>query len=218
VALCSNSAFLCIDLKSLMSTKPQTAVFVVDDDEAVRRSLLMLLFPQGLAVQGFESGEDFLAAVDPQQPGCVILDLRMNGLSGLQVFERLREARSPQVVLFLSGHGDIPTALDAVKRGAFDWVVKPDTEQLLAKLPLAMAEAGERAQAQAQWAGLTPREREVARLVALGWSNKAIARGLVPECSPRSVETHRANLFAKLAMANDNELGRWMERFAPVLA
>ena len=201
-----------------MATRIQS-VFVVDDDEAVRRSIVMLLFPQGLAVQGFASGEEFLASVDPQQSGCVILDLRMGmGLSGLQVFERLRELHSPLVVVFLSGHGDIPTALDAVKRGAFDWIVKPDTEALLAKLPLALTEAGERALARALWAQLTPREREVARWVALGWSNKAIARALVPECSPRSVETHRAHLFGKLAMANDNELGRWLERFSGLLA
>lgn len=201
-----------------MTLRTQPAVFVVDDDEAVRRSLLMLLFPQGLAVRGFASGEDFLAAVDPQQPGCVILDLRLGGLSGLEVADRLREARSPQVVLFLSGHGDIPTALEAVKRGAFGWVVKPETEQLLTQLGPALEEAQARAGAQAQWLRLTPREREVARLVALGWSNKAIARALVPECSPRSVETHRAHLFAKLALDNDNELGRWMARYEAVLA
>ncbi|MEK8046299.1 response regulator transcription factor [Ideonella margarita] len=198
--------------------KPQPPVYVVDDDEAVRRSLLMLLFPQGLAVQGFASGEDFLAGVDLQQPACVVLDLRMGGLSGLQVFERMRQVRSPQVVLFLSGHGDIPMALDAVRQGAFDWVVKPDTAVLLAKLPLALAEAGERGDALALWAQLTPREREVARHVAVGASNKAIARTLVPECSPRSVETHRANLFAKLGVANDNALGRWMARFESMLA
>jgi len=191
---------------------PQPPVYVVDDDEAVRRSLLMLLFPQGLAVQGFASGEDFLAGVDVQQPACVVLDLRMSGISGLQVLERLRAARSPQVVLFLSGHGDIPMALEAARQGAFDWVVKPDTAVLLAKLPLACAEAAERGHAQTLWAQLTPREREVARWVPLGESNKAIARALVPECSPRSVETHRANVFAKLGVANDNALGRWVAR------
>lgn len=201
----------------VVSPKFQPPVYVVDDDEAMRRSLAMLLFSQGLAVQGFESGEDFLAAVEPQQTGCVILDLRLGGMSGLQVFEALCAARSPLVVLFLSGHGDIPTALAAVKRGAFDWVVKPDAQELLAKLPLALAEAVERAQARTLWAGLTPREREVARWVALGWSNKAIARAVVPECSPRSVETHRANLFAKLGAANDNELGRWLGRFEAIL-
>ncbi|MEY2844429.1 MAG: hypothetical protein RI920_2466, partial [Pseudomonadota bacterium] len=102
-------------------------------------------------------------------------------------------------------------------QGAFDWVVKPDTAVLLAKLPLALTESVERGRAQALWAQLTPREREVARWVALGESNKAIARALVPECSPRSVETHRANLFAKLGVVNDNALGRWMTRFAALL-
>lgn len=200
-----------------MNARCSPSVFVVDDDDAVLRSLLLLLFPRGLAVQGFASGEDFLAKVDPHSCACVILDLRMAGMSGLQVLERLQACHSPQVVLFLSGHGDIPTALDAVKRGAFDWVVKPDTSQLLEKLPLALAEASARFHAQQLWMGLTPREREVARCVALGWSNKAIARALQPECSPRSVETHRASLFAKLETANDNTLGRWMTRFAPVL-
>jgi FixJ family two-component response regulator len=185
-------------------------LYVVDDDEALRRSLLMLLFSQGLAVQAFASGEAFLAAVDMRQPGCVILDLRMTGMSGLTVFERLLAEHSPLVTLFLSAHGDIPTALEAVRRGAYDWVEKPDTEQLLDKLPAAIAQARARAQVMRMWADLTPREREVARLVGLGQPNKEIARVLVPSCSPRSVETHRANIFSKLQCANDNELGRWL--------
>jgi FixJ family two-component response regulator len=105
-------------------------------------------------------------------------------------------------------------ALEAVRLGAFDWVVKPDTQQLLDKLPLALAEAQARAEALTRWRELTPREREVARQVGLGQSNKEIARRLVPACSPRSVETHRASLFAKLSLANDNELGRWLTRHA----
>ncbi|WP_198117590.1 response regulator transcription factor [Massilia rhizosphaerae] len=185
-------------------------LYVVDDDEALRRSLLLLLFSQGLAVQAFESGEAFLDAVDMRQPGCVILDLRLGGTSGLAVFDRLRAAHSPLVTLFLSGHGDIPTALEAVRQGAYDWVEKPDTRHLLDKLPAAIAEARERALALRLWAELTPREREVARLVGLGQPNKEIARVLVPPCGPRSVETHRANIFSKLQCANDNELGRWL--------
>ena len=185
-------------------------LYVVDDDEALRRSLLLLLFSQGLAVQAFESGEAFLDAVDMRQPGCVILDLRLGGMSGLAVFERLRAAHSPLVTMFLSGHGDIPTALEAVRQGAWDWVEKPDTDRLLDKLPAAIAEARARAQALRLWAELTPREREVARLVGLGQPNKEIARLLVPPCGPRSVETHRANIFSKLQCANDNELGRWL--------
>jgi len=185
-------------------------LYVVDDDEALRRSLLLLLFSQGLAVQAFESGEAFLDAVDMRQPGCVILDLRLGGMSGLAVFERLRAAHSPLVTMFLSGHGDIPTALEAVRQGAWDWVEKPDTGRLLDKLPAAIDEARARANALRLWAELTPREREVARLVGLGQPNKEIARLLVPPCGPRSVETHRANIFSKLQCANDNELGRWL--------
>jgi two-component system response regulator TtrR len=189
-------------------------LYVVDDDEALRRSLLLLLFSQDMAVRGFESGETFLQALDSQQVGCVILDLRMGGMSGLAVLEQLRMRQSPLVVVFLSGHGTIPMALEAVRLGAFDWVVKPDTQQLLDKLPLALAEAQARAEALTRWRELTPREREVARQVGLGQPNKEIARRLVPACSPRSVETHRASLFAKLGLANDNELGRWLTRNA----
>jgi FixJ family two-component response regulator len=189
-------------------------LYVVDDDEALRRSILLLLFAQGLAVQAFDSGEAFLAAVDPQQPGVVILDLRMGGMNGLAVFDRLRSEHSPLVTLFVSGHGDIATALEAVRQGAFDWVVKPDTQRLLDKLPAAIAEARARGQAHRLWAQLTRREREVARLVGLGQPNKEIARVLVPPCGPRSVETHRSNIFHKLQCANDNELGRWLAAHA----
>jgi two-component system response regulator DctR len=189
-------------------------LYVVDDDEALRRSLLLLLFSQGMAVQGFDSGEAFLQVLDSRQVGCVILDLRMGGMSGLAVLEQLRMRQSPLVVVFLSGHGTIPMALEAVRLGAFDWVVKPDTQQLLEKLPLALAEAQARSEALTRWHDLTPREREVARQVGLGQSNKEIARILIPACSPRSVETHRASLFAKLGLANDNELGRWLTRNA----
>lgn len=192
-----------------MKDMPLT-LFVVDDDEALRRSLLLLLFSQGLAVQAFASGEAFLQAIDLRQPGCLILDLRLGGMSGLSVFEHLLAEHSPLVTLFLSAHGDIPTALEAVRRGAYDWVEKPDTQQLLDKLPAAIALARARAQALRQWAELTPREREVARLVGLGQPNKEIARVLVPPCGHRSVETHRANIFSKLQCANDNELGRWL--------
>lgn len=185
-------------------------LYVVDDDEALRRSLMLLLFSQGLPIQSFDSGEAFLQTVDLAQPGCVIMDLRLGGVSGLEVLERLRIARCPLVTLFLSGHGDIPTALEAVRHGAYDWVVKPDTQQLLTKLPLALDEARRRSTALHRWTELTPREREVAHLVGLGQANKEIARLLTPPCSPRSVETHRANIFSKLDVANDNELGRWL--------
>lgn len=190
-------------------------LYVVDDDEAVRRSLMMLLFASGQPVQAFASGEAFLQGLNPQQAGCVILDLRMGqGLSGLEVFDQLLALRSPLVVLFLSGHGEISMAIEAVKKSAFDWVVKPNTAELLAKLPQALEAAQSRADALARWTLLTPREREVARHVALGTPNKEVARLLDPPCSHRSVESHRAHLFAKLGFANDNELGRWLQRHA----
>lgn len=185
-------------------------LYIVDDDEAIRRSLEMLLHAQGLPVRAFDSGEAFLEAADLRRPGCVILDLRLGGINGLAVFERLLAAHSPLVTLFLSAHGDIPTALEAVRRGAFDWVEKPDTQQLLDKLPAALGAARARAHALQMWNALTPREREVARFVGLGQPNKEIARALVPPCSPRSVEVHRASIFSKLQCANDNALGRWL--------
>lgn len=185
-------------------------LYVVDDDEALRRSLLLLMMSQGLAVRAFDSGEAFLDAVDVRQPGVAVLDLRMGGMSGLAVLDHLGRHHSPLVTLFLSGHGDIPTALEAVRGGAYDWIEKPDTYRLLDKLPAAIALARARGQAQRLWGELTPREREVARLVGLGQPNKSIARVLVPPCGPRSVETHRANIFSKLQCSNDNDLGRWL--------
>ncbi len=189
-------------------------LYVVDDDEALRRSLHMLLFSQGLPVQTFESGESFLATVDNRKPGCVVLDLRMAGISGLSVLEELKLRHSPLVSLFLSGHGDIPTALEAVRLGAYDWIVKPDVEQLLEKLPGAIAEANARMNALHLWNELTVREREVARLVCLGLTNKDIARQLVPPAGPRTVETHRSHIFDKLSLANANELSRWLSLYS----
>ena len=188
-------------------------LYVVDDDEALRRSLHMLLFSQGLPVQTFESGESFLATVDHRKPGCVVLDLRMAGISGLSVLEELKLRHSPLVTLFLSGHGDIPTALEAVRLGAYDWIVKPDVEQLLKKLPGAIDEAYARMQALQRWSELTVREREVARLVSLGYSNKDIARQLIPPTGPRTVETHRSHIFDKLNLGNANELSRWLTSY-----
>jgi FixJ family two-component response regulator len=191
---------------------------VVDDDEAVRRSLGLLLLSRGHAVQTFASGEDFLANADLQRSGCVILDLRMGGLSGLEVFETLRQRASPLVVLFLSGHGDIPNAVQAVQNGAFGWLEKPcHDDRLLEMIDQALARARSLASrrraahgAKELWQRLTAREKQVAPLVAEGLPNKVIARDLVPPCGHRAVETHRAHIFAKLEVANSHELHRFM--------
>jgi two-component system, LuxR family, response regulator TtrR len=197
-------------------------LYVVDDDEAVRRSLGLLLLSRGYAVQTFASGETFLAAIRPQDGGCVILDLRMVGISGLQVFDELRLRSSPLVVLFLSGNGDISTAVDAVQRGAFGWLEKPCSEDtLLEKVKLALTRAADVAamadaqhKAQTLWDKLTEREQEVARRVANGDSNKEIARTLLPPCEPRTVETHRAKAYAKLGLSNPTELDRFIRDHA----
>lgn len=195
----------------------QRPLYVVDDDDAVHRSLGLLLLSRGHAVQTFDSGEAFLAAVDLKRAGCVILDLRMGGMSGLQVFEQLRARQSPMVVLFLSGHGDIPTAVDAVQKGAFGWLEKPcNDEQLLTSVHSALQKAAELAvkqqhqqEAQTRWERLTPREKQIARQVAEGKPNKRIALDLAP-LELRTVETHRAHVFAKLGVANSNELDRFL--------
>ncbi|WP_418145919.1 response regulator [Variovorax paradoxus] len=190
---------------------------IVDDDEAVRRSLGLLLLSRGHAVQAFAAGEAFLAGADLQRPGCVVLDLRMEGMSGLQVFDALRAQDSPLVVIFLSGHGDIPMAVEAVQNGAFGWLEKPcSDERLLESIAKALQKAEEiavrrqaRQAAEALWAKLTPREMQVARLVAQGLPNKRIALELAP-LEQRTVETHRAHVFAKLGLSNSHELDRFL--------
>ncbi len=198
---------------------PNLNIYIVDDDEDVRRSLVMLLHPQGHAIQSFESGEAFLAKVDvARQPGCVVLDLRMQGMSGIEVFDQLLARRSPLVVLFLSGHGDIPLALEQVKKGACDWITKPSTPQVLAKLGPAMALAAQRGHDHRHWEQLTPREREVVPVLAQGLSSKEIARSLVPEVGFRVVDGYRARIFEKLVVANAAELHGWVARNAWLLS
>ena len=194
--------------------RQRLSIFVVDDDEALRRSLVMLLVSLGHGVQAFSSGEAFLDAVDPKTTGCVILDLRMPGMNGAEVFDRLRRHHSPLVVVFLSGHGDIPTALEQCRKGAFGWIEKPHTDALQRTVHSALENAAIRATAQLQWASLTEREMEVAPWVARGQQNKEIARLLVPSCGYRVVEHHRANVYVKLGVSNAAELRGWMSQHA----
>jgi FixJ family two-component response regulator len=200
-------------------TQDSLLIYVVDDDESVRRSYGMLLLARGYTVRLFDSGENFLSSVGPQSHGCVILDLRLGGMSGLEVFQELGKRASSLVVLFLSGHGDIPTAVQAVQTGAFGWLEKPcDEDELIGQLRGALAEAGRRsealratAQGRALWSTLTEREQEVALLVAEGKSSKEIARVLsarkpAAPLTHRTVETHRGRLFEKLSVTNSNAL------------
>ena len=198
-----------------MNTK-NLDIYVVDDDEAVRVSLLSKLGLRGNRVQVFRSGEDFLATADLERGGCVILDLRMSpGMSGEDVFDELLRRQSPLVVLFLSGHGTISMAVDATKRGAFGWVEKPFSENLMEKIDGALVEAaklaaehGPRQEACAKWGNLTEREKEVARLVAKGLVNKNISKEL--NCKVRTIEGHRAKGFSKLGLSSTPELDRFI--------
>lgn len=192
---------------------PRLNIYIVDDDEDVRRSLVMLLHAQGHAMQAFESGEAFLAQVDvASQYGCAVLDLRMQGMSGIEVFDQLLARRSPLVVLFLSGHGDIELAVEQAKKGASDWIPKPSTPQVLAKLTPALALAAQHAVDHQCWCTLTDREREVVKPLARGLSSREIARLLKPEVGFRVVDTYRARIFEKLQVANATELAVWVSR------
>jgi FixJ family two-component response regulator len=194
-------------------------LYIVDDDEAVRRSLGSLLLSRltDCSIKTFESGEAFLQNANLDGSGVAILDLRMDGMSGLDVFQALQERKSPLVIVFLSGHGDIPVAVRAMQEGAISWLEKPCTDSaLLQTIQRAKERAAsiassrrERRHGMAQWDKLTPRERQVAPLVASGKSSKEIARLLSSqsdEVEHRTVETHRARIFSKLDVANSNEL------------
>ena len=197
-------------------TTPSMSLYVVDDDEAVRRSLGLLLISRGFKVQTFASGDDFLASADLDGAGCVVLDLRMPGLSGLQVFDTLRERDSPLTVVFLSGHGDISLATDAMRNGASIWLPKPcSDERLLDEVrralegsATAVAHREERRRAQQAWQRLTAREQAVARLLAHDLPSKEISRRLEPPCDPRTVETHRARVYQKLETSSVTDIAR----------
>jgi FixJ family two-component response regulator len=199
-----------------MNPNSLRTIHIVDDDEAVRRSLAALLASRGYGVMPFASGEQFLAEADLSLHGCVVLDLRMDGLSGLQVLQALRERGSPLAVLFLSGHGDLASAVQAMRDGAHDWLQKPcaddelidKIESVLAKARTEAARARERERKRSLWATLTPRERDVALLVAKGLANKVAAQQLPIDV--RTVETNRARVFDKLGVANAVELANFV--------
>jgi FixJ family two-component response regulator len=179
-------------------------VFVVDDDEAVRGSLKLLLKALSLPVQAYASAQEFLAGFDPARSGCLVLDIRMPGMSGLELQEELNSRGAMLPIIFITGHGDVPMAVEAMQRGAMDFLQKPFRDQdLLDRINKALDKdragrelLGNRERIRARIAGLTPREREVMALVARGNANKVIAGDL--ELSQRTVEIHRAHVMEKM--------------------
>lgn len=179
-------------------------VFVVDDDDAVRDSLGMLLRSVDLPVETFDSALAFLDRYRPDLTGCLVLDIRMPKMSGLELQQKLREQGSRLPVIFITGHGDIPMAVQAIKEGAADFVQKPFRDQdLLDCIHTALAEDSRNRSAESQRAtltvrydSLTDREREVMLMVVAGKANKVIALDL--NLSQRTVEIHRARVMEKM--------------------
>lgn len=197
-----------------MTTTNQAVVYIVDDDPAVLKGLALLMRSVELEVKTFESAEAFLDAFDPSQIGCVVLDVRMKGMSGLQLQEEL-EARSCETpVIFLSGHGDIPMAVHTIKRGAVDFIEKPFRDQtLLDRVQEALARDVEARASKAAYQTthqrlslLTPKEREVLDLIIEGKANKEMATML--GITTKAIEARRAKLMEKMQADGVAELVR----------
>jgi len=183
---------------------PDLPVCIIDDEPEIRDSIAMLLKSVGIATRIYPSATEYLAAADPSDASCLIADVRMPGISGLELQEVVHRRRPGLPVIIITGHGDIAMAVRAMKAGAADFIEKPfsgqsliDAVQRAISAQLASAdEAGQRARFDALLATLTPREREVLLLVAEGRPNKVVATRL--GLSTRTVETHRANIMQKL--------------------
>jgi len=203
-----------------MKDLPQT-VFVVDDDDAVRDSLRMLLKSAGVHAEACASAQEFLSSYDASQPGCLVLDVRMPGMSGLEMHHELNLRGVTMPVIFITGHGDIPMAVEAMLPGAFDFLQKPFRDQeLLDRVQRALIrDTDNRARLRhtdrirERLASLSPREREVLDLVTQGKANKMVAGDL--GVSQRTVEIHRAHVMQKMEAGSLAELVRMMMAVAP---
>ena len=182
----------------------QPTVFIVDDDSAMRDSLGFLIGSVGRRVETHASAEEFLDAYDNERPGCIVLDVRMPGLSGLELMEKLGEDRFAPPVVLITGHGDIPMAVRALKAGAFDFIEKPFSDQvLLERIQQALqqdtsdrASEFERSDIERRANRLTSRENQVFELVVDGKPNKVVASDL--GLSQKTVEVHRAHVMEKM--------------------
>ncbi len=187
-------------------------VFVVDDDEAARDSLCWLVRSVGLEVETASSALEFLERFDSKQPGCLVLDIRMPGMSGLELLSKLGEMGVSLPVIIITGHGDVPMAVRALKAGATDFIEKPFNDQVILDcIQSAIQKDAEQRETQIEkrflterYEQLTPREREVMEGVVEGLSNKEISRQL--EISTKTVEAHRARIMEKMQAASLSQL------------
>lgn len=189
-------------------------VYVVDDDQAVLKALGMLFRAADLKVQLFESPQEFLETVEPSMTGCVVLDIQMMGLDGLDLHDMLKERDIQMPVIFLTGHADVPKAVRAMKQGAIDFIEKPfNDELLLQRVEYALAKAALSSHRKAEHdalhqrlAQLTHREQEALNLIIAGHSNKEVAE--LMHISARTVEVHRSRLMHKLEADSLSDLVR----------
>jgi two-component system response regulator FixJ len=192
----------------------QPIVFVVDDDDAVRNSLRLLLKSASLSTTAFASAQEFLAGWTADQHGCLVLDVRMPGMSGLELQEELNRRGAIIPVIFISGHADVPMAVEAIQHGAFDFLQKPFSDQdLIDRIQRALAADADNRRALQQldelrtrYASLTPREQEVLVLVTDGRANKVMAGDL--GVSQRTIEIHRARVMEKMGARSVAQLVR----------
>ena len=196
------------------NTESEPVIFVVDDDAAIRDSLRLLLESMDRKVETYESAQDFLNNANRNLPGCIILDVRMPGISGLELQDKLNEMHTDLPVIFITGHGEIPMAVNTMRKGAFDFIQKPfSASGLVERIDKALQLNHEiRDQRHVQhdleelFAALTHRELEVLDLIVEGKSNKYIAYEL--ELSQRTIEAHRSHIMEKLHVKSLAELVR----------
>lgn len=194
-----------------MSDELLRLVHLVDDDEAIRRSAGFLLKTSGFEVRAYESGVEFLKTASSLEPGCILLDIRMPGMDGLEVQQALKDKGITMPVIIMTGHGDVALAVQAMKGGAIDFIEKPFEKAVLLsaidhalnRLKRAATDRGRADDALVRLQKLTAREREVLDGLAKGLPNKTIAYDL--GISPRTVEIHRANLMSKLGVRSLSE-------------
>jgi FixJ family two-component response regulator len=198
--------------------RPAALIHIVDDDESFRTAIARLLRASGYQVAHYESGDQFLKASLDDVPGCILLDMRMSGLSGLQLQDRLRQVDSILPIVFLTGHGDVPTSVKAIKAGAEDFLSKPvSKETLLEAVERAIARYRERRERRDRFdhyrallSTLTPRESEVFALVVRGQMNKQIAYEL--GTTVRTIKAHRRAVMLKLKVSSVAEAVSIAER------
>lgn len=198
-------------------------VYIVEDDDAVRESLQLVLESVGYKTQSFPSANDFLDAYDSDMAGCMVLDIRMPGMNGMELQRKLNERNSILPVIFVTGHGDVPMAVEAMQQGALDFVQKPYREQeLLEKIEHAFKldkanrdSLSQRQSISTRLQSLTPRELDVLRLMVEGKANKVIAIDL--DISQRTVEIHRARVMEKLEANSLAHLVRMVMAVDPAL-